>query len=241
MNAGAVLSTPSGTTWKVLAPMCPQSTCSVEGCERPIHTRGLCTAHYAKWWRAGGDDTVIRRAKGRLCSIEGCTRPHEARGLCGTHYQRWRHSGDPMVVKTTRPLAERFWEKVDRSGGADSCWEWQAVRSKRGYGRFTIGHSHVVSAYRIAYELTRGPIPDGLELDHLCRNPACVNPTHLEPVTHLVNMHRSPHVGKFTIDQIHDVRDRHAQGESASSIARFYGVSSSTIGYIVARKTWRHV
>ncbi len=80
-----------------------------------------------------------------------------------------------------RPLEERFWPKVDKAG-PDDCWEWQAAKTCDGYGRLTFqrqGHQ----AHRIAYELLVGEIPEGLQLDHLCRNPSCVNPAHLEPVT----------------------------------------------------------
>lgn len=86
---------------------------------------------------------------------------------------------------------ERFWSKVDRSG---ECWLWRAKLQNRGYGQFSF-NGHAVLAHRFAYELLIGPIPDGLTLDHLCRAPACVNPLHLEPVTHLENVRRGNAVG----------------------------------------------
>lgn len=93
-----------------------------------------------------------------------------------------------------RPTDERFWEKVDRRG-PDECWEWTGTR-KNGYGRFTVPRSNApgmraVYAARFAYEFLVGPIPEGLEIDHLCRNRGCVNPSHLEPVTHRENCRRS--------------------------------------------------
>jgi HNH endonuclease len=72
---------------------------------------------------------------------------------------------------------------------AGGCWEWAGVRSKLGYGRFTYGRK-AHQAHRLVYELFVGPIPDGLELDHLCWNPWCVFPEHLEPVTHAENTRR---------------------------------------------------
>lgn len=85
-------------------------------------------------------------------------------------------------------LQERFIAKVDRSG---DCWLWTAGRYSEGYGKIQVdGQSRL--AHRIAYELFIGPIPEGLELDHLCRIRHCVNPGHLEPVTHQANLLRSP-------------------------------------------------
>lgn len=82
---------------------------------------------------------------------------------------------------------QRFWEKVDKSG---DCWIWTGQRSNVQYGLFWIGHK-AHNAHRLAYRYIKGEIPEGLELDHLCRTPLCVNPDHLEPVTHAENMRRA--------------------------------------------------
>ena len=87
-------------------------------------------------------------------------------------------------------MAERFWAKVDRRG-PDDCWEWLAYRQRNGYGKFGRGgRGSMTTAHRVAYELTFGPIPDGLNIDHLCRNRGCVNPSHLEAVSQRVNLLR---------------------------------------------------
>ena len=83
---------------------------------------------------------------------------------------------------------DRFWEKVERRG-PDECWPWKGTISRLGYGHFKLDNAQA-SAHRIAYTLTVGAIPGGLELDHTCSNRWCQNPAHLEPVTHAENVRR---------------------------------------------------
>jgi hypothetical protein len=89
---------------------------------------------------------------------------------------------------------ERFWPKVDKNGPVPEhrpdlgpCWVWTAM-TRAGYGQFRVARH--MAAHRFAYELMVGPIPDGYDLDHLCRNRACVRPDHLEPVTRRENLRR---------------------------------------------------
>lgn len=75
----------------------------------------------------------------------------------------------------------------------DDCWEWTAGIDGAGYGQLAVQNGEgktSAKAHRLVYELLRGPIPEGLELDHLCRNRRCVKPGHLEPVTHAENVSR---------------------------------------------------
>jgi len=86
-----------------------------------------------------------------------------------------------------RTTDERFNSKYTKS--ENGCWLWTASVSTGGYGNFSLdGGTH--PAHRVAYEANIGPIPDGLELDHLCRTRNCVNPNHLEIVTHIENVRR---------------------------------------------------
>jgi hypothetical protein len=70
------------------------------------------------------------------------------------------------------------------------CWLCFGANNQRGYGQLVLGGGRRVTAHRYSYEISIGPIPEGLELDHLCRQPCCVNPAHLEPVTPQENLRR---------------------------------------------------
>lgn len=87
-----------------------------------------------------------------------------------------------MKRRKKRPVEERFWSKVDKSG---ECWEWLGSRTPVGYGQFHVQEPKrtQLKAHRVAYEYLVGPIPEGLVIDHKCHNRGCVNPAHLRPVT----------------------------------------------------------
>lgn len=95
------------------------------------------------------------------------------------------------------PAADRFWEKVNQNGPIPeraaelgSCWLWMAAKDGKGYGQIRV-NDRAVLAHIFSYEMARGPVPDGKELDHLCCVKLCVNPAHLEPVTHRENCLRA--------------------------------------------------
>lgn len=81
---------------------------------------------------------------------------------------------------------QRFWSKVDKTA---TCWNWFGGTNDKNYGLFELG-TRKIYVHRYSYELLVRTIPKGLELDHLCENSRCVNPEHLEPVTHMENVRR---------------------------------------------------
>lgn len=91
------------------------------------------------------------------------------------------------------PLAERLWRRVDKT---ETCWFWTGAKAGGGYGVIVedAPSRKMRGVHRVAYELTRGPIPDGLVVNHLCRTPACVRPDHLEAVTQAENVAYSDRV-----------------------------------------------
>jgi hypothetical protein len=110
---------------------------------------------------------------------------------------------------------DRFWSRILL---VENCWEWLGYRMRLGYGQLHHG-GRTAYAHVVAYELFKGPVPDGLEIDHLCRNPGCVNPNHLEAVTHRENMLRgrtpsAAHAAKTHCHRGHPLSGENLQGLS---------------------------
>ncbi len=98
---------------------------------------------------------------------------------------------DALMGRETMPAIERFMSHVDKQDGG--CWGWFGAKTKKGYGSFVIKKNNIVKGYRAhrwSYVYFVGYIPNGLTLDHLCKNPSCVNPSHLEAVTLKENLLR---------------------------------------------------
>ena len=116
-----------------------------------------------------------------------------------------------------RPIATRFWSHVDKSG---DCWLWTGFLDKDGYGKFSLtrrrlGIRKMFYAHRWAYVEANGPIPARLQLDHLCRQPSCVNPSHIEVVTMKENLRRGkPNKGAHNAQKTHCKRGHPLKGEN---------------------------
>jgi hypothetical protein len=147
-----------------------------------------------------------KRAAGYLdksCSVDDCERPAWNRGWCRLHYGRWFRTGSvdgrPRVVI---PAEQRLWSRVDKHGPIPDarpdlgpCWLWTGSLNNSGYGSLQVG-DRALGAHVFAYQLMVGPIPKGLEPDHLCFVRRCVNPGHLEPVTRRENLRRAVAAGR---------------------------------------------
>lgn len=118
-----------------------------------------------------------RPANLSLCIVDGCENKLHCKGYCIKHYARVRMHGTPTPDYPT--TADRFWAKVEKT---ETCWLWTGAKNTMGYGGISVKGT-MIPAHRYSYELLREAIPEGLHIDHLCRNPSCVNPDHLEPVT----------------------------------------------------------
>lgn len=126
-----------------------------------------------------------------------CGEPLVGHGYCLLHYNRFRRTGDPEGVRViVGDPVRRFWAKVDKDGPVPEyrsdlgpCWLWTGAPNEWGYGSIRWG-GPMRAAHRVAYELEHGAVPPALDIDHLCRVPACVRPSHLESVTPAENQRR---------------------------------------------------
>lgn len=121
-------------------------------------------------------------------------------------------------------------------GYGTPCWLWQGARDKNGYG-VARARSPRMAAHRLYYERAYGPVPEGLQLDHLCRVPLCVNPEHLEPVTSAENTRRGAQTKITAADALEIARSNERNVDLASR----FGIAASTVCNIRKGRIWRDV
>jgi hypothetical protein len=180
---------------------------------------------------------------------------------CGAYVGFWERNhrdqikGNPKSFRkghqnrvNKRPLAERFWERVDVAG-PDDCWEWKLSCFESGYGQWKVKPKNL-RVHRVAYELSKGEIPDGLYVCHTCDNPPCCNPNHLWLGSNTDNQRDCIEKGrkvsptgeghgmaKLTAENVASIRAAHPRNTTRSLALRF-DVSQSQIRRIVTRTNW---
>jgi len=149
---------------------------------------------------------MATRQVNRLC--ENCGTPFTVRYPA----EPQRFCSHKCIIHPSRPAKERYWEKVNKNGPVPErrpdlgpCWLWTAGLNGNGYGQFHDAKPPTEStlAHRRSYTRLVGPVPEGLELDHLCRVRHCVNPSHLEPVTGRTNKLRGNGYGARAARKTH--------------------------------------
>jgi hypothetical protein len=162
--------------------------------------------------------------------------------------ERSATSGVGRMMAKRKPAAERFWEKVDRSGGPDACWLWTGARTAGRYGHFCLHRGTQCYAHRIMAHLHIGFLPRNLCVCHrVCDNPPCVNPRHLFVGTKRDNMRDRDAKGrtpcgerygkaKLTWTQVFEIRE---SSESQRALASRFGVSRSQIANIRTGRRWK--
>lgn len=148
------------------------------------------------------------------------------------------------------PESTRFWNLVDKTG---DCWLWTAAISRNGYGSFLRDGRRQAGAHRVAWELSFGNVPPGLNVLHHCDVRNCVRPSHLFVGTHKINMTDRNHkerlafgersgTHKLTEDNVRAIRAAYAAGGiSQQALADHYGTSQFAISALIRRKSWARV
>lgn len=167
-------------------------------------------------------------------------KPHS--GLAGCQHRRGPRP---------RPVAERLWARTDKTSSPNGCWLVSGHALPNGYVKFNRKADGLpeIFAHRLAWELTHGPIPPGLEILHACDTPRCVNPSHLSVGTHRANIldsickgrYNAFGIQKLNASQVREIRALARLGRRQKDIAAQFKIARNTVSGIVNRKTWAHL
>lgn len=222
---------------------------NAKGCGNLMVNGRALLAHRFAWELEHGpvpDGWVVRRT----CDNRACVNPGHVYAQPASEHRAER-------LEDSRPLKERFEEKVDRSAGPDGCHLWTGAVGRGGYGTIGVpgpdGTWRSDRAHRVALQFVHGPIPRGIYVCHRCDTPRCVNVAHLFLGTQHDNMRdmaakgrgsrlkgeKSPRA-KLTEADVAMIRSKHARGERQTELAAIYGVSQATVSGIVRGDSWSH-
>lgn len=178
-----------------------------------------------------------------MCSLEECNIPYST-CHCGceeiTTIVVQNHSRNNLIkgeysryILGHQPRTSPLEYIVDAETG---CWEWQRGKDDNGYGKTSFEGKDLL-AHRHFYEICNGAIPEGLHLDHLCRNPGCCNPKHLEAVTCAVNLRRGNGT-KLTQEDVDKIRGEY-RNMTRKDIAKMFGITTRHVYDIFNYTSWK--
>lgn len=158
----------------------------------------------------------------KSCSASGLIRGMPARFIPGHH----RHLSPVPYL-------------IEDHGFETPCHVWKRSIDGNGYGRVGSRPGQSTFAHVVAWESINGPVPNGLQLDHLCRVRSCVNPEHLEPVTGIENLRRG-RVAKVSPDDVREIRRLYGNCPVTAIAARF-GITTGQVWNIATRRFWKDI